>query len=516
AMARRLKDYTELLPELADRIPGRYSDMPYRVCLWQIGTRLEHTEVDGPAAYGSVDEFRADLHTVHESLLGERGGAGGIELLERLRRRADTFGFHLATLDIRQDSYEHRKVLSELVGGLDFVAATGDERSAALEAELGSSIEVLAAGSAPSKSAEEALDVMRAIKEGLRLYGPDAFGPYIVSMTQGPDDALAVAYLARRAGLVNDEDQVPLDVAPLLETVPDLANGRATLTALLSNETYRQHVKDRGDQQIVMLGYSDSNKESGIAASRWALQRAQADLLEVAEQFGVRLVLFHGRGGSVSRGGSKPRNAILAEPAGSVNGHLRVTEQGEIIHAKYGLRDIALRTLELTTGATLEASAVSAPAVPDEYFEAMDGLAVASRAAYRGLVVDEPDFFAYFREATPIDVIERLRIGSRPASRRAKTGIENLRAIPWVFSWMQSRHVLTGWYGFGTGLKRLIDERGLEFVQRMAREWRFFGTLLADVEMSLAKADMGIAARYAELASGVGEKIFPIVRGEFE
>ncbi len=516
AFQKRREEYEVLLPELENEIPSRYSDMPYRVFIWQIGTRLEHTETGGPAAYRFVDEFRDDLRIVFESLTGEGGGRGGADLVERLRWRAETFGFHLATLDIRQDSYEHRKVLSELVGGLDFVKATGEERSRVLENQLAGSVEILGAGQAPSEASENALDVMRAIAEGLELYGPDAFGPYIVSMTQGPDDALAVLYLARRAGLLDGDRNVPLDVAPLLETVPDLAAGRATLTALLSNATYRKHVALRGDEQIVMLGYSDSNKESGIAASRWALQRAQTELLEVAERFGVRLVLFHGRGGSVSRGGSKPRNAILAEPPGAVNGRLRVTEQGEIIHAKYGLRDIALRTLELTAGATLEATATPGRLPPSDYSRAMDELARASREAYRNLVVDEPDFFAYFREATPIDAIERLRIGSRPASRRAKTGIENLRAIPWVFSWIQSRHLLTGWFGSGTGLKALIDQNGLEFAQRMAREWPFFGTLLSDVEMSMAKADMEIAARYAALAGPVGEKIFPLIQAEFE
>lgn len=516
AFRERLAEYRVLLPELETEIPNRYSEMPYRVFIWQVGTRLEHTDSDGPAAYRSVEEFRDDLRIVEESLRGPGGGRGGLDLVERLRRRAETFGFHLATLDIRQDSYEHRKVLSELVGGLDFVEASGNERSQVLEDALAGTIDVLPVGEAPSPAAEAALDVLRAIDEGLRLYGRDAFGPYIVSMTQGPDDALAVLYLARRAGLIDEDGNVPLDVAPLLETVPDLAAGRETLTALLSNDTYRKHVEVRGNEQIVMLGYSDSNKESGIAASRWALQRAQTELLEVAEKFGVRLVLFHGRGGSVSRGGSKPRNAILAEPPGAVNGRLRVTEQGEIIHAKFGLRDIALRTLELTAGATLEATAVPGRLPSTDYSRAMDELARASRAAYRDLVVDEPDFFAYFREATPIDVIERLRIGSRPASRRAKTGIENLRAIPWVFSWIQSRHLLTGWFGAGTGLQALIEQHGLDFAQRMAREWPFFSTLLSDVEMSMAKADMGIAERYAELAGPVGEKIFPMIHAEYE
>lgn len=513
ALAERIAEYFKRMPQLEDEIPGRYRDMTYRVFLWQMGTRLEQTLSGGPVAYENADAFRADLRLVATDL-AEDEGAGGLDLIERLQRRAETFGFHLATLDVRQDSEEHRRVLGELLDE-DFLGGTGASRLARLERELAGVIPAVAVGDAPSESAEAALDVFRAIGEGLDDYGSDAFGPYIVSMTQGADDALAVVYLARAAGLVRDGG-VPLDVAPLLETVPDLENGASTLEALLSNETYREHVRQRGDEQMIMLGYSDSNKESGIASSRWALQQAQTVLLEIAAKYGVRLVLFHGRGGSVSRGGSKPRNAILAEPPGAVNGRLRVTEQGEIIHAKYGLRDIALRTLELNAGAILESGTQPGGLPPAEFAAAMDELASASRTAYRALVVDHPDFFTYFREATPIDVIERLRIGSRPASRRAKTGIENLRAIPWVFSWTQSRHLLTGWYGFGSGLSALIENKGLEFAQAMARRWRFFDTLLADVEMVLAKADMGVAELYAALSPEAGTVIFPIVLGEFE
>jgi phosphoenolpyruvate carboxylase len=311
---------------------------------------------------------------------------------------------------------------------------------------------------------------------------------------------------------------VAIDVAPLFETVADLDLAGATLERLLSDPLYRAHVAARGDRQIVMLGYSDSSKESGLAASRWALYRAESALSAAAEQAGVELTLFHGRGGTPSRGGSKPRAGILAQPPGVMKGRLRVTEQGEIIHAKYGLRGIALRTLELMTGAVLEASALD----PDRreakagWRDAMDTVAAESRSVFRGLVYDDPDFLPYFRQATPIDVIERLEIGSRPASRRSGGGIESLRAIPWVFSWMQNRHLLPGWYGVGRGLEAALAAHGEATLRDMAQEWPFFTNLLADVEMALAKSDMGIAGRYARLAGEVGARLFPGIRAEHE
>jgi phosphoenolpyruvate carboxylase len=310
---------------------------------------------------------------------------------------------------------------------------------------------------------------------------------------------------------------VPLDVAPLFETVGDLDHAAGTLGALLDDPLYRAHVAARGERQIVMLGYSDSSKESGLAASRWALYRAESALSDVADRAGVELTLFHGRGGTPSRGGSKPRAGILAQPPGVIRGRMRITEQGEIIHAKYGLRGIALRTLELMTGAVLEVSAARGdePAPPPEYLEIMSAVAGAGRSAYRGLVSDDPDFVAYFRSATPIDIIERLEIGSRPASRRPGGGVKDLRAIPWVFSWVQNRHLLPGWYGVGTGLATAIDAHGHALLHDMAGDWPFFDNLLADVEMALAKADMGIAERYAGLAGEVGERLFPRILAEY-
>jgi phosphoenolpyruvate carboxylase len=261
-----------------------------------------------------------------------------------------------------------------------------------------------------------------------------------------------------------------------------------------------------------MLGYSDSNKDGGIAASRWALHRAQEELVAVAREAKVLLTFFHGRGGSISRGGGKPRQAILAAPSGAVRGRTRMTEQGEIIHNKYGVRGIALRTLELVVGAADQPPDVT----PPQWTEGMQTIALASRLAYRALVHDDPDFPTFFQLATPIDVIERLRIGSRPSKRRAMRGVQDLRAIPWVFAWTQSRLVLPGWFGVGSGLAAAAERHGPERLLQMARDWPFFATFLADVEMVLAKADMAIAERYAALAGDVGRRLFAVVRQEFE
>jgi phosphoenolpyruvate carboxylase len=337
-------------------------------------------------------------------------------------------------------------------------------------------------------------------------------------MAQGPDDALALLYLARRGGLADDDGRVPLDVAPLFETVTDLEAAPETLQALLSHSVYANHVAGRSGEQIVMLGYSDSGKESGLAASRWALYRAQIRLNDTAVQAGTTVRLFHGRGGTISRGGSKPRDAILGDPPAGGGGYLRMTEQGEMIHAKYGLRGIAARTLELTVGAVFEAAALpqDVAATDPTWTGAMDRIAQSARAAFRALVYKDAEFYDYFRQATPIDAIERLRIGSRPPSRRAGRGIEDLRAIPWVFAWTQSRHHLPGWYGVGSALEAAAGAIGIELLQEMHDGWRFFANLVGDVEVVLANADLPIAALYAGLAGDTGRRVFPRIREEFE
>jgi phosphoenolpyruvate carboxylase len=463
--------------------------MPYRVFLWLIWARLGGAEPGVPAAtpesglYPGPEGLLADLGLIADSLRLNRGEHAGLDLVMRLIGLVEACGFHLATLDVRQDAAIHRSVL-----------------------------ERLASEPPDAPGIRETLDVFRAIEESRTAFGPRAVGPYIISMAHGAADVTAVLELAR----VAHASPPHLDVAPLFETVDDLAHAGQALDAMLADPTYRAHLRTRGDEQLVMLGYSDSNKDAGIVASRWALQHAQSALVKVADAHGVRLTLFHGRGGTVSRGGGSPRAGVLAAPKGAVRGRLRVTEQGEIVHAKYGIPELAAWTLEGMASAVLEATGVeaSAKSPPPAFDQAMDTFAEASRAAYRALV-EAPGFIDYFRLATPIDVIERMTLGSRPARRRSGApGLADLRAIPWVFAWTQARQIVPGWYGVGRGLEVTIALHGEALVGAMAAEWPFFQALLSDVEMVLAKVDLAMGARYAALAGPESAPIFQAIEAE--
>lgn len=515
----RLEQYRSLLPEVAAKAPEGRGGMVYQEFLVLVAERLDRTLKNGEGAYGSVSQFESDLELVHRSLIENRGVEAGAKRVARLQTRVKTFGFFLAALDVRQDALVHRRVIGEILADDEF--STRDEASRTNILEDALALKPESQSEIPdglSTESESSLEVMRTIAEMRKRHGNDAMGTYVISMARGPDDALSVLQIARAASLVNEAGNVPLDVTPLFETVDDLVTAEKTMASLFAHAHYRQHLESRGLKQMVMLGYSDSNKDAGLAMSRWALQKAQVELAELASANGIELVLFHGRGGTVSRGGGKPRQAILAQPTGTIANELRFTEQGEIIHAKYGLRSIALRTFELIGGAVIESIAKSKDkglSSDPEVMAVMELIATESRKAYRALVHDNPAFIPFFRSATPIDVIERLRIGSRPASRRSGQGVEDLRAIPWVFAWTQSRHILPGWYGVGTGLKAALDLYGVEHLRQLANDYTFFGNMLADVEMVLAKADMSIAASYAELAGTAGAQVQATILGEF-
>jgi phosphoenolpyruvate carboxylase len=515
----RIETYRGTFPETYGEILPRHRAMPYRVLLRLMAARLAATARDRPGGYPSAEEYRRDLALAARSLETHRGVHAGLFALRRAERRAQTFGFHLVALDVRQDALVHRRVVGRLLGEEGWLDRDAAERSERLRRALEERLRPREAGEAED---QRTLAVFAAVARCRRRYGERAVGPYIVSMTRGPDDVLSVLLLARWGGLAGEEgngtEEVPLDVVPLFETVGDLEAAPAVMGELFADPLYRRHLESRGDRQMVMIGYSDSSKDGGLAASRWALQKGQAALVETFAEAGVELTLFHGRGGTVSRGGGKVHRAVMAAPPGAVAGRLRMTEQGEVIDDKYGLRGIALRTLERTWGAVALATAVPRPAEPREarWREVMDVVADASRRAYRERVWEDPELAVFFRGATPIDVIERMRIGSRPASRRSGGGIESLRAIPWVFAWTQSRLILPGWYGLGSGLTAALERHGEETLGEMAAGWPFFANLLDDAEMVLAKADLAVAERYAALAGEVGRRLFPEIRAEFE
>ena len=519
-VVRRAESYSELLPAAAARIPPRHREMPYRRLFLLAAERLDATLADDAAAYPDAAALHGDLAAVAASLEAHQGAHAGLFAVRRALRRVETFGFHLAGLDVRQDGAVHRRVLGRLLDDPDWQERPVGERVERLRRAL---VDGEAWSAPPDAEARLALDVFRAVADARRRHGPRAVGPFIVSMSRDADDLLTVLLLARWGGLAASDGTVPLgtvplDVVPLFETVPDLERAPEVMERLFADPVYAAHLEARGRRQMVMIGYSDSNKDSGLASSRWSLQTAQAALTRTFSEAAVELTLFHGRGGTVSRGGGKVHRAVMAAPPGAVAGRLRMTEQGEVIDDSYGLRGIALRTLERTWGALALATAApresSDTARRSGWKETMSHLAADSRQAYRALVYEDPDFTAFFRAATPIDVIERMRIGSRPASRRADGGVESLRAIPWVFAWTQSRLILPGWYGLGTALEAAIARDGLGHLAEMSREWSFFANLLDDTEMVLAKADLGIAERYAALAGEAGERLFPRVRAE--
>jgi phosphoenolpyruvate carboxylase len=497
----RTEQYAEMFPTVAAAIHRRQGDMYYR-------------QTEDKQGYHSADEFFEDLRMIARSLRDHQGQHAGLFAMRRLLRRVEAFGFHLATLDVRQDALVHRRVVGHALGEPDWLEMSAKQRTERLVRALKEPKPDFDA----DDESRETLAVFRAISDSQTLYGPNAIGPFIVSMTQGADDVLSVLVLAHWAGLADGSHGISLDVAPLLETVDDLKNGPAIMESLLSDSTYRNHLQQRGLRQIIMIGYSDSNKDGGLAASRWALRNGEKALVQVMRAADVSLTLFHGRGGTISRGGGKVHRAVLAAPKGSVNGRLRVTEQGEIINAKFGVRGIALRILEQAAGATALATYIEPRQLPKslQSHDVMEQLADVARSCYRALVYDTPELVDYFRQTTPIDVIERMQIGSRPASRRSGKGIENLRAIPWVFAWTQSRLVLPGWYGVGQGLEAVEEQFGLDHLRSLQQEWPFFANLIDDVEMVMAKADMNIAARYADLADDSIRPLFDDISAAFE
>jgi phosphoenolpyruvate carboxylase len=516
-LSKRIDEYMVLLPGARAITPARHDRMPYRVFFAQIGERLRHT-YDGRAnGYQNLRQFRADVRLVATSLQANKGTNAGLFYVQRLLRRIDTFGFHLATLDIRQ----HASVLHEVVArGLDdpdwLRRSSTDRRrllANALEKDLGPSVELDALG-------KRNLAVFDAIMQGRHRYGPAAVGYFIVSGAAGADDVLAALLLARWAEAYDKHTgEVALDIAPQFESLTALERCGETMQELLADPLYRRHLEAHGRTQCVLIGYSDGNKEGGLCASRFATHQAQRALAQTLAAADERHVVFHARGGSIARGGGRIDALVKAAPAGAINGVLRLTEQGEAVQQSYGLRPIAMRTLERAFSAlALATSAAQRGTLAGDapsHLKCAEAVAVASRDAYRSLVYAESDFYDYFRAVTPIDVIERMQIGSRPVHRTETEGLDGLLPVPWVFAWTQTRHMIPGWYGAGSGLKAAIAECGLAQLRDAYANWFFLRNLIDDIETMLARADMQIAFAYEILAPEPLRRFFPRVRGEY-
>ena len=496
----RLLDDAETLPAIDSMLRRRFPEEPFRRRFGAIAERLRRTRRHltgdpGPTAghYRAVSDLLAEIAEIQASLAAADLGRIAAGSVQDFRWQVETFGFHLAELEVRQHASVHRAAVAALRGGVADQATT----------EVGAGVTL-----------SEVLDTFRGIERLQVRFGDSSAERVVVSFSESAADATDVLELASVAA--GPAAAAALDVVPLFESANALRDAGEILAGILADPRYRAHLGGRGDRQEVMLGYSDSNKESGFVAANWLLYGAQAELARVAAANGIELTLFHGRGGTVGRGGGRVDRAIVGQPPGTVRGRLKLTEQGEVVAARYGNPAIALRHLELLAGAVIAADATSAPAAPDAA-GLMDRLAAASSSAYRGLVYDDSGFAGFFRRITPIELVASMRLGSRPASRRAReraepTGdgeLEELRAIPWGFAWAQARIELPGWYGLGSAYERVRRDLGEPAMVRLAelyRTWPFLTAVIDHAELALARSDLGVARRYSELATGRGDE----------
>jgi phosphoenolpyruvate carboxylase len=543
SMSSRLVAVTDELAALAEACdePAR-GDEPYRRALRVIHGRLTATaaqildqepdnllDLDLPP-YETPGEMQADLDTVDASLRANGSTLLADDRLARLREAVHVFGFHLSGLDMRQNSDVHEEVVAELLAWAgvhpDYCSLSEDERVNILADELGTRRPLVGDREQLSELARKELAIITAGAHAIAIYGPPAVPNYIISMCRSVSDLLEAGILLKECGLLDasrDDPYCPVGIVPLFETIDDLRRGASILEAALDLPVYQSIVRARGDSQEIMLGYSDSNKDGGYLAANWALYRAELDLVESARKTGIRLRLFHGRGGTVGRGGGPSYEAILAQPPGAVNGSLRLTEQGEVIAAKYAEPQMAQRNLETLLAATLESTLLDVEGLGDAAepaYEILDELADRAQRAYSELVHDTEGFVDYFLQSTPVSEIGSLNVGSRPSSRKPTSSISDLRAIPWVMAWSQSRVMLPGWYGTGSAIEDWIagGDGRLEKLRDLYQRWPFFQTVLSNMAQVLAKSDLGLAARYAELVedASLRQRVFDKITAEHQ
>ena len=532
-MRESLEHDRESLADVWQREHRRTASEPYRLKCSYIHARLINTNERLQRGLGHVKgvdyshprEVIEDLDLMADSLMRSRGELIALGAVARVRRAVETFGFQVATLDIREHSSKHRETITELFSLVDFdyEGLEVDGRLATLSAELEGTRPLSGITTELTEESARTLGTFRAIREAKKRYGEQVIESYIISMTESAADVLEAAILAREAGLVDLRRGVAsVGFVPLVETIDDLRNAGSLLEDLFSNEQYRQILGIQGDSQEVMLGYSDSNKEGGITTSQWEIYKAQRAMRNVSERHGIHLRLFHGRGGTIGRGGGPTHAAILAQPYGTVDGDLKVTEQGEVISEKYGHPDIAARNLELALASVLESSLLHRQSrkpkeTLDRWTEAMDSLSSEAHAAYRDFV-GHPSLVPYFLTSTPVEELGRLNLGSRPSRRPGGVGgVEDLRAIPWVFGWTQTRQIVPGWFGVGSGIRAARKAGFGEVLAEMAEEWGFFQTFLSNVEMTLAKTDLDIAGRYVSSLVPVEHRgLLDLIRTEYE
>ena len=552
SMSTRLVRVSASMQALADASPdtnAHRQDEPYRKALTGMYARLAATlkEFTGADAarhalapqrpYQSAGQLQADLHTIADSLTAHQAGALTEGRLRALIRALDVFGFHLAAIDLRQSSDQHERVVAELLQVARLCPVyqelkEPDRRSLLLDL-LGDPRPMRVIGHEYSQHTQDELAVFDQARQSRAQLGPASIRHYIISHTEAVSDLLEVLLLLKEAGMMRGalglDAITDLIVVPLFETISDLRNAAPIMQEFYGLPGVTEMMLRSGSEQEVMLGYSDSNKDGGIFTSNWELYQSEVALAalfdRISERTPIRLRLFHGRGGTVGRGGGPSYEAILAQPPGTVRGQIRLTEQGEVIGSKYANPEIGRRNLETLVAATLEASLLPARrAVPESFLQAAQVLSASSQRAYRHLVYETPGFADYFFSATPIREIAELNIGSRPASRKSLQRIEDLRAIPWGFSWAQCRLTLPGWYGFGSAVEQFVETgsgssrgQGLPLLQRMVHQWPFFSALLSNMDMVLAKSDLALASRYADLvpSASLRRRIFKAIEDEW-